>query len=317
LKISLVIPVFNEGKTIEALLDTIKSQTLQPNEVIFVDGGSTDNTVAYLKQIEAGSAHYKLIEAGRAMPGKGRNIGTEAAQFEWIGYTDAGITLDKNWLQELVTVAKKTNADLVYGNFAPIINSTFEIAATIAYVPTQKKTGIRGRVLPSSLWKKEIWQSQGGFPDLRATEDLILMEKAEKGGYKIAEAPNAMMYWQLRPGLKSTYKKFDLYSKYNVWAGRQAFWHYGVLKQYAVLLPFIFLAFFHHWLWWLMLPVWLFARTIKRVLPHRIQFGNSILYNLLLLANVSLLILIIDAGTFSGWLKAIFNKSSLHQPSAE
>jgi succinoglycan biosynthesis protein ExoA len=317
LKISLVIPVFNEGKTITALVEAILNQTHQPDEIVFVDGGSTDNTVVYLKQIQANSHQFKLIEAGRAMPGKGRNIGTEAAQFEWIAYTDAGITLDKNWLKELVRVAKETNADLVYGNFSPIINSLFERAATIAYVPPQKMAGIRGRVLPSSLWKKEIWKSQGGFPDWRATEDLILMEKAEKAGYKIAEAPNAMMYWLLRPDYTSTYKKFDLYSKYNVWAGRQAFWHYGVLKQYVVLLPFIFLAFFHHWLWWLMLPVWLVARTVKRILPHRLQFGNSILYNPLLLANVALLILLIDAATFSGWLKAIFNKSSLHQPSAE
>ena len=44
-KISLVIPVFNESKSIASLLQTIESQSRLPDEVIFTDGGSTDNTV--------------------------------------------------------------------------------------------------------------------------------------------------------------------------------------------------------------------------------------------------------------------------------
>lgn len=317
MKVSLVIPVFNESKTIAALLTTIKEQTYQPDEVVLVDGGSTDNTISILKEYCAVHPHYKVIEAGRAMPGKGRNIGTAAAQYEWIAYTDAGITLDKNWLAALIHKAKETDADIVYGDFDPVTKTNFEKAATIVYVPPKKINKIRGRSLPSSVWRKKVWESLGGFPDWRATEDLILMEKAANAGYKIEETTQAKMYWELRPDFKSTYKKFDVYSKYNVWAGRQAYWHYGVARQYLIILPFIGLGLFHHWLWLLNIPVWLVARASKRCWAHKVEFGLMPFRNPLFFLTVMLLILTIDVATFSGWVKAIFNKSSLHQPSAE
>lgn len=309
--VSLVIPVFNEARTIASLIEAIQSQTRLPDEVIFVDGGSADQTASLIKELTVGNQRYRLIEAGRAMPGKGRNIGTAAAKYEWIAYTDAGITLDKDWLKHLVEAAQYDHADIVYGNFSPVIHTVFDKAATIVYVPAQKYTGIRGRVLPSSLWKKTVWESLEGFPDWRATEDLIFMDKAEKAGYKIAETSKAMMYWQLRPDFSSTFQKFDLYSKYNVWAGRQAYWHYGVAKQYLFLLPFIFLSIFHHWLWLLAVPAWLIARTIKRSYAHRLEFGAKPFKNPLLFLLVMMLIVTIDAATFSGWIKAIFNKPSL------
>jgi glycosyltransferase involved in cell wall biosynthesis len=310
LQVSLVIPVFNEGKTIEALIQSINKQTRFPDEIVFVDGGSTDNTVQLIKDICKTAAHYKVIGAGRAMPGKGRNIGTEAALFPWIAYTDAGIILDKDWLSSLVQCAETNKeASIIYGNFSPQINSFFEKAATVTYVAPQQPGKIRGRSIASCLLKKEVWEKAGGFPDWRATEDLVFMENAEKAGYKIAEVPGAKIFWQLRPDIKSTFKKFDLYSKYNVWAGRQAYWHYGVAKQYVIVLVFILLAIFHHWLWFLMIPIWLIARTAKRILLHRNEFGAGSLFSPLFFLMVMLLILVIDAATFTGWVKAIFQKN--------
>ena len=51
--ISLCITVFNEEKYITALLESIVSQTKQPDEVIIVDGGSTDKTVALIKPYQS------------------------------------------------------------------------------------------------------------------------------------------------------------------------------------------------------------------------------------------------------------------------
>ena len=75
------------------MIDTIKEQSYQPAEIILVDGGSTDNTVALAKQLTAGKPAFRIIEAGRAMPGKGRNIGAATANCAWIAFTDAGIKL--------------------------------------------------------------------------------------------------------------------------------------------------------------------------------------------------------------------------------
>ena len=105
--VSLVIPVFNESENIADLLKTIKEQSYQPAEIILVDGGSTDDTVRIIKEYTVNDPQFRLIEAGRAMPGKGRNIGTKNAVHAWIAYTDAGIKLDKYWLENLVKKAKE------------------------------------------------------------------------------------------------------------------------------------------------------------------------------------------------------------------
>ena len=50
MKISVVIPVYNEENRIKATLDAIYNNSEQPYEVIVADGGSTDNTLAIIKK---------------------------------------------------------------------------------------------------------------------------------------------------------------------------------------------------------------------------------------------------------------------------
>ncbi|MFN2502107.1 MAG: glycosyltransferase [Pyrinomonadaceae bacterium] len=300
--ISLIVPVLNEADSIRALIDSIARQTLQPDEIIFVDGGSTDETISIIEEAARQDPRIKLIETGGATPGKGRNVGIAAAGHEWIALTDAGIEPEDNWLAELCTAS--ADVDIVYGNYAPKIRNSFDKSALIAYVPP-KRAGIRGKSIASYLMKKAVWAQVGGFPDLRAAEDLIFMERAEAAGFGTAEAPNGLVHWHLRPDWTSTFAKFTLYSRHNVWAGRQWDWHYGVAKQYLGLVPFVILAIWHS-LWWLLaVPAWLAARTAKRIVSHRYEFSWKPLIDPFTVARVAGLILVIDAATFLGWLQAL------------
>lgn len=310
LNISLVIPVFNESRTLRRLITTIIDQTLQPAEIILVDGGSTDNTVQLIKELTGHDKRFRCIEAGRAMPGKARNIGAAAAVNPWLVFTDAGIRLEPNWLESLVKKAMDDpSVSIVYGNFSPELNNFFEKCAMISYVPPLRPGAIRTKSIVTCLLKKEVWEKAGGFPDFRASEDLIFMENAEKAGYSFVYAPEAMVYWQLRPDLASTYKKFDLYSMHNVWAGRQAYWHYGVARQYGIMLLFILLAILHHWLWILLVPAWMGARAVKRILLHRYELGIKTVFNPAVIITVAFINFIIDMATFSGWIKATLKKN--------
>jgi glycosyltransferase involved in cell wall biosynthesis len=310
LKISLVIPMKNESDSLAELTASIKEQTFQPDEIVLVDGGSTDNTIEIAERLSAENPNIKLVRTPEASPGKGRNIGIENARNEWIALTDAGIKLEPTWLENLVKVAENSpEADLIYGNFSPITGSLFERCAAISYVPALRENSIRGKSVASMLMKKAVWKAVGGFPDLRAAEDLMFMETAEKQGFKSAFAPGAKVYWQLRPNLSSTFQKFVLYSKHNVWAGRAWDWHYGVAKQYLFVLPFVVLAIFHSWFWLIGVLAWLGARTAKRILLHRFEYGAKILFNPLIFCGVALLVLTIDAATFIGWAQAVLYKN--------
>jgi glycosyltransferase involved in cell wall biosynthesis len=308
--VSLVIPVRDEAATIGELLQSIAAQTRRPDEVVFVDGGSLDETVALLREAgEIEGARVRVVEAGDATPGRGRNVGIEAARCEWIALTDAGNRLEPDWLERLLEVVEGDSAiEVVYGNYEPVARTFFERCAALTNpAPKQMREGefMRAPFIASSLLRREVWRRVGGFPDLRAAEDLMFMEAVEREGFRTGWASRATVHWQLRPTLKSTFKKFVLYSRHNVWAGRQRFWHYGVARQYVLAAPFVLLAVVHS-AWWLLFPVaGMLARAAKSIWRRR--EGRSILWalNPAQFAGVMLLILTIDLATFVGWAQAL------------
>lgn len=312
--VSLVVPVRDEAATIDQLLSSLARQTRQPDEIVFVDGGSCDETVARLREAAAeSSCTIRVVEAGEATPGRGRNVGISAATNDWIALTDAGNRLEPDWLERLVEVVETDPAvEVVYGNFEPATDTFFESCAALAYPPPKQERPegrMRTPFIASSLLRREVWQKVGGFPDLRAAEDLIFMEEIARRGFRVAWTPRATVHWQLRPTLAATFRKFVLYSRHNVWAGRARHWHYGVARQYAVVFVFVLLAAAHS-AWWLAgVALWLAARTFRSIERRREGLRLRRAYNPARFFGVMLIILTIDAATFVGWAQAL-----LHRP---
>src|SRR5271157_3094592 len=252
--ISLVVPVRNEEMSIGELIASISRQTRQPDEVILVDGGSTDLTVALAEGLTAQDPRYRIVRAGDATPGRGRNVGFAEARHDWVALTDAGIRLDPEWLKQLAEVAERDPlVRVVYGNYEPVQETLFERCAALAYVAAKERRAggrMRGPSIASALIHRDVWEAVGGFPDLRAAEDLAFMERIDGQRFHVGWAPGATVAWRLQPTLARTFRRFVLYSKHNVWAGRQRYWHLGIARQYLLALPFVVLAFAHS-PWWL------------------------------------------------------------------
>jgi glycosyltransferase involved in cell wall biosynthesis len=305
MRISLVVPVRDEASTIDELVGNIDAQTRRPDEVLFVDGGSVDDTVARLKTACESRFAARVLEAENATPGRGRNIGIAAARYEWVALCDAGNRLEPDWLQKLAEAATKDGTvNVIYGNFEPVINSFFEECAALIYVTPKRLIdgkAVRGPSIASTLLQKTVWAQVGGFPDLRASEDLIFMEEIEKRGFKIGWAHDATIWWRLRPGFRSTFRKFVVYSKHNVQAGRQRYWHYGLARQYIVGGVFVLLALLHSWWWLLALPLILLARAAKNIRQRREGRGLLWTLNPARLFGVAAVLLTIDLATFVGW----------------
>ncbi len=306
--VSLVVPVRNEEGSLPALLDSIRRQTHRPVEVIIVDGGSTDGTLRVARALADTCEGLRVIEGVEATPGRGRNIGIGAARTPWVALTDAGISLEPAWLENLVRVARADEAvSVVYGNYEADVRSFLERCAALVYLPPKEERAggrMRGPSIASALLKREVWEAVGGFPDLRAAEDLFFMEHVERLNFKIAYAPQATVWWRLQPTLRQTFRKFALYSRHNVWAGRQWDWHYGLARQYAVWLGFVALAVAHS-SYWLAFPLaGLLLRAAKSIYVRREGRGWSWLLNPAQLAGVLCVMLAVDLGTFVGWAQA-------------
>ena len=89
--ISVVIPAWNRAATIGRCLRSVQQQTLQPHEIIVVDDGSTDETIAIARA--AGDSRLRVIELQRGGAQRARNEGIRAATGEWIAFLDS----DDEW----------------------------------------------------------------------------------------------------------------------------------------------------------------------------------------------------------------------------
>jgi glycosyltransferase involved in cell wall biosynthesis len=312
MKVSIVIPVRDEEPSIRELLDSLLAQTRPPDEIVITDGGSTDATPQIIEEYIRNGAPVRLIRAGAALPGRGRNLGAAQARHDWIAFTDAGIRLANNWLESLIARATADDSiDVVYGSWSPVTNTFFKQCAAIAYVPPPSShNGTRPRFIASTLLRREAWEKVKGFPeDLRSAEDLLFMDRVENAGYRFVFEPRAQVQWDLRPTLWSTFKRFVVYSRNNIRAGLFRQWQSTILMRYGVLAALALAAAIIEPRWiWFVIALWLLmliARTAVSIRRNRVCYPASFLQNLARGAMVMSLIAVLDLAAIIGsiqWL---------------
>jgi glycosyltransferase involved in cell wall biosynthesis len=311
MKVSIVVPVRDEEHSIRELLDSLLAQTRPPDEIVITDGGSVDATPQIIEEYIRRGAPVRLIRAGAALPGRGRNLGAAQASHEWLAFTDAGIRLANNWLESLTARAEADDSiDVVYGSWNPVTNTFFKQCAAIAYVPPPSHNGTRPRFIASTLLRREAWQKVKGFPeDLRSAEDLIFMDRVENAGYRHVFEPRAQVHWDLRPTLWSTFKRFIVYSRNNIRAGLFRQWQSTILFRYGVLALIIIAALIIEPGWiWFPIAAWLLmlaARAAVSIRRNRVCYPASLLQNLARGMMVMSLLAVLDAAAIIGsiqWL---------------
>jgi len=97
LRVSIVIPAYNEERHLWACLEAIAAQTQPVHEVILVDNNSTDQT----REIAASFPFVKVIREARQGIVHARNAGFDAATGDIIGRIDADIVLPTDWVAHI------------------------------------------------------------------------------------------------------------------------------------------------------------------------------------------------------------------------
>ena len=107
--ISVIIPVFNGVKYIKDCLDSLLNQELKPREIIVVDNGSTDETVALVGNYK----EISLLEEKIPGAGMARNKGARKAKGSVLAFIDADCQAERDWIKEAWRVMK--NKETVHG----------------------------------------------------------------------------------------------------------------------------------------------------------------------------------------------------------
>lgn len=269
--ISLIATVLNEGDNIHLLLDSICAQTHQPDEIVIVDGGSTDGTPDVIRNYAERLPLRLLVEPGCSISA-GRNRAIEAAQGDIIAVTDAGVVLDGHWLEKLVQpLLENTAFDVSGGFFVAEPHTPFEAAMGATVLPLANEIN-PATFLPSSrsvAFRKSAWLAVGGYPEwLDYCEDLIFDLRLKMRG-EFAFVPDALVYFRPRRSLRSFFKQYYLYArgdgKADLWRKR----HAARYLTYLVAVPVIFVLglVIHPLLWALFIPgaVYYFYQPYRRL----------------------------------------------------
>jgi glycosyltransferase involved in cell wall biosynthesis len=273
-KVSLIVPVRNEEASIEAFLQSLLKQDFPPDELILVDGGSTDRTKEIIEAFIAEGHNLCLITDPDAYPGRARNLAIQASRNEWVAMVDAGTLVKADWLERLVCkAAGDREANVVLGTYEPILNGLFKVSLALTYVaPATLIDGrwFRGPSTASMMLQKQVWEALGKFPeDLRACEDLLFFERLKRSDFAIRYATDALVCWHIQGSFAAVFRKFRAYSLHTLKAGLGRTWHLALAKMYAVGGLFLLLALAHHWLWLLPMVAAFFLRAQRSIQRRR------------------------------------------------
>lgn len=199
--VSLVATVYNEDQTINEWLDSIQQQTRLPDEVVIVDGGSSDNTFSVLEKKAREWPLLKVHQLSGANIPKGRNEAIRLAENDIIAATDAGCTLEPDWLEKITDPFEDENVKAVAGAYRWHTTTAFARAVG-TYMGTPCKALHEGETfLPSArsvAFRKEVWEKVGGYPEwLDAAEDTFFDLAVLEAGYRFRPAPDAVVHWRV------------------------------------------------------------------------------------------------------------------------
>lgn len=216
-KISVVLTLLNEASNIEDTLKAILSQSFPVNEIIIVDGGSTDDTCMIIKKYATQDSRIKLYEAPGLNIAQGRNYAIERAQSEIIAVTDGGCVPRIDWLKELIIpMIGPENYVAVAGSFQTQYDNNFEYYSGLLCTPSLDDEDSRLFFGRNSAFTKRIWSLAGGYPEwLYTAEDTLFAMQVKSLGAKIAYAPNSVVAWRPRKNLWKLAKMFFLYGRGN------------------------------------------------------------------------------------------------------
>lgn len=224
MKLSIIIPVYNEAENIERAILKIEKEIKVPHEILVIYDFVKDNSIAVVKKLQKKHKNIKLV---RNNIGNGRGIvnaiktGFKTVEDGALVVTMADLSDDPKTINQMYEKMKQGH-DIVCGSRyikggrkigGPVIKS---LLSYLAGLSTPIILGIPTHDLTNAfkMYKKEVLnavkiESTGGFE--LSTEIVI---KAHSKGFKITEVPTV---WQDRTTGQSRFKLKEWLPKYIRW----------------------------------------------------------------------------------------------------
>lgn len=198
--LSVIIPCYNSEKYIEKCIDSVLHQNNSNIQYIFVDDGSTDNTLNMLEKYRA-NENFIVLSEENGGASKARNLGLEYATGKYVTFLDSDDILPENALNRLLNVGMETDADLVEGALVDFVNENeikdreenSRIESEYENVKDIKTGYVCGKLYRNSLFNRLC------FPEGYWYEDTIVSFLIVPLCQKIVYVPKTVYFYRRNP----------------------------------------------------------------------------------------------------------------------
>ncbi len=199
MKLTIIVPAYNEEKKISKTLESLKSQTFKDFELIVVDNNSTDKTNEIAKKF----TENVVVEKAKGYI-NAANTGAKLAKGDLIAFCDADSIYPKNWVKKVLTIfEKKPNIVALYGTCntydANFIMNFFSYYFFTGFLLVSRLFGLDNTSgFNFIMRKKEFFEVNGFDPNYtKMSPDIYLGVKLKSKG-KVLLAPTLRVYSSFR-----------------------------------------------------------------------------------------------------------------------
>ncbi|MFD5475055.1 glycosyltransferase family 2 protein [Streptomyces sp. NPDC127105] len=204
LKVSVIVPLYNTGRYIEECAPSLLEQSLPADEyeVIYVDDGSTDDTLARVQKLADEHANVRFFsQPNSGWPGRPRNVGMQHARGEYIQFVDHDDTLGPEALERLYEHASRNRADVVLGKMSTNMARPRRLFRHTVDTCTIEHDELMKSMSPHKMLRRAFVEEHGlRFPEGPwILEDLLFISAAYLAAERISIlADYPCYYWMKR-----------------------------------------------------------------------------------------------------------------------
>ncbi len=228
--VDVIVPVYNGEPFVKTIIDTFEGQTFKDFKVIFVDDGSTDNSLAALQEaLTQASFPYAVVHQENGGASKARNTGIQKADAQWITFVDCDDKLDARFLEYLYRSVTEHNTVLGYCGFQGVpfqeqdkIVPVGEYDGEVISAEECMKRFYTKWISPCCLmFNREWFLSNDLFFDEQCTycEDIPFITTLIAAADTVSALHNDTYFYLLREGSSIRSPKMEKYQN-----GIEAFW---------------------------------------------------------------------------------------------
>ena len=228
--VSVIIPIYNVEAYLPQCLDSVISQTYSNLEIVLINDGSTDNSLAIANKYAANDSRIIVVDKPNEGVAATRNVGIATIKGEYVQFVDADDWIEQDMIEKMLNTALRNDCTIVscgdileYSDKKTLINNPVKEETIFS----EKKQVIRlflehknmNGALRTKLFKRTLFDGLCFDPDVSYGEDALFVWQMlqSNSNCPIAFVPESYYHYRMNDAsISHSFGKLK-FTAYKVW----------------------------------------------------------------------------------------------------